>query len=923
MSLASWRASLFSFLGNNGAAETEKPTDTKPARPVTLADVARQYRRPPSFTDLLPWMEYLPESRTFLLEDGVSVGALFELTPIGVEARTAESLDQLREGLQTVLTDAIPEDDESPWIVQIFVQDEPQLTKYLQRILDYVQPHAKDTPFTRDYLAHYAAHLRHITRPGGLFQDTAVTGERWQGRYRRLCLVLYRRYRSKFPAVPPEQVLNELAARLEAAFASSHVKLRRCTGRDFYEWLLCWFNPRSPLASDDPASLLDIAPYPGDENLPYGADFAERLTLSMPRSDNVTGTWWFDDLPHTVISVQSLRRKPGVGHFTAARRRGDQVYALFDKLPEHTVLAMTIIVQRQDQVRNHLSRIHQASVGDLPEAALAREESAAVMNEMARGDKLFPVVLALYVRGENITDLHHKTNAVQALLAPNGLQPIRDEADLLKLDSYLRNLPMTYDASLDRSTRRSRLMFTSDIAALLPVYGRSRGTGHLGFKFFNRGAEPLVFDPMNREDRKKNGHLLLLGPTGAGKSAQLVDLLMQAMAVYRPRVFIIEAGHSHDLLGQYFETQALSVNQVTLAAGADVSLPPFADALKLLDKHGRRPRIDLETGVETDDDPHTEASSRDLLGEMEIAARIMITGGDEQEVARMTRADRLLLREAIYRAAEAVYEAGRPQVLTQDVVQALKAVSQRQSGEDRLADYRRQRAAEMADGMALFCDGMAGRFFNRSGQHWPDTDVTILDLGLLAREGYQDQLTVAYIGLMNHINDLVERQQHAARPTLVVTDEGHLITTHPLLAPYVVKITKMWRKLGCWFWIATQNLEDFPDQAKRMLNMIEWWLCLTLPKEEIDQITRFKHLTPEQRELLRSAYKEPGKYTEGVVLSDNLETLFRSVPPALSLALAMTEKHEKAERAQIMRERGCTELEAALAMAERIEAQRE
>ena len=30
------------------------------------------YERPPSFTDLLPWMEYNPASRTFLLEDGIS-----------------------------------------------------------------------------------------------------------------------------------------------------------------------------------------------------------------------------------------------------------------------------------------------------------------------------------------------------------------------------------------------------------------------------------------------------------------------------------------------------------------------------------------------------------------------------------------------------------------------------------------------------------------------------------------------------------------------------------------------------------------------------------------------------------------------------------------------------------------------------------
>jgi hypothetical protein len=39
----------------------------------------------------------------------------------------------------------------------------------------------------------------------------------------------------------------------------------------------------------------------------------------------------------------------------------------------------------------------------------------------------------------------------------------------------------------------------------------------------------------------------------------------------------------------------------------------------------------------------------------------------------------------------------------------------------------------------------------------------------------------------------------------------------------------MWRKLGAWLWLFTQNLADFPDTAKKMLNMAEWWICLVMP----------------------------------------------------------------------------------------------
>ena len=44
------------------------------------------------------------------------------------------------------------------------------------------------------------------------------------------------------------------------------------------------------------------------------------------------------------------------------------------------------------------------------------------------------------------------------------------------------------------------------------------------------------------------------------------------------------------------------------------------------------------------------------------------------------------------------------------------------------------------------------------------------------------------------------------------------------------------------------------------------------------------------------------------MLTDNLAALFRNVPPALALALAQTEKDEKAARAQIMRRERCSEV---------------
>jgi len=107
-----------------------------------------------------------------------------------------------------------------------------------------------------------------------------------------------------------------------------------------------------------------------------------------------------------------------------------------------------------------------------------------------------------------------------------------------------------------------------------------------------------------------------------------------------------------------------------------------------------------------------------------------------------------------------------------------------------------------------------------------------------------------------------------------------------------------------------------------MLNMIEWRVCLNMPPAEIEEIARFKKLTAAQKSLLLSASKESGKYTEGVILSKKVETLFRAVPPSLYLTLAMTEPEEKAQRWQEMQAMHCTELTAASRIAEKIDAAR-
>lgn len=501
-----------------------------------------------------------------------------------------------------------------------------------------------------------------------------------------------------------------------------------------------------------------------------------------------------------------------------------------------------------------------------------------------------------------------------------GLQPVREEDEVAPLNSYLRWLPCVFDPAADKRQWYTQLMFAQHGANLAPVWGRSQGTGHPGITFFNRGGAPITFDPLNRLDRQMNAHLFLFGPTGSGKSATLNNILNQVVAIYRPRLCIVEAGNSFGLLGEFAARLGLTVHRVKLAPGSGVSLAPFADACRLVEKPSQVQTLDAEA-LDEDRDGAIQGTQqgnadeqRDILGELEITARLMITGGEDKEEARMTRADRSLIRQCILDAARRCVADHRV-VLTRDVRDALRE----RAGDSTLPESRRARLLEMADAMDIFCQGLDGEMFDRLGTPWPEADITIVDLATFAREGYNAQLSIAYISLINTVNNIAERDQFLGRPIICATDEGHTVAKNPLTGPYLVKITKMWRKLGAWFWLATQNIDDLPKALEPMLNMIEWWICLSMPPDEVEKIARFRELNPAQKALMLSARKEAGKFTEGVILSKSMEVLFRAVPPSLYLALAQTEPEEKAERYQLMQQHGIGELDAAFKVAEKID----
>ena len=955
-----------------GAQPTEPVREGRSSKGETVGQRRRMALRPPSFTDLLPYVAYDAQEKVFVLKDGSTLGAFFELSPVPTEAQGMEYLIDRAKRVQEALQ-ALPESDASPWVVQFFMNDDRNIDGLNQHLRDYIAEQHRNYPerakkileseYTRTVLAEISEHLSLVSRPEGLFTDTQVTGQVWRGQQRRVRCCVYKRFaRLSDDPQPAVEQIESVSVTLMATFSEAGIQAKRCDGRALYEWLLPFFNRKVPWGPDG-ATLLRRAPYPGDNPAQagqfgaanpadaaplFGWDMSDLLNLSEPYSDADAGLFEFDGVPVKALALQSMRATPQIGHFSAELQSGNEAFARFDRLPPGSMLSISLTIEAQHKLERHIERIRDSSRAKSAAAMETYRECDMVLHRMVEGDKLFPMMVTLYVTGPNPEALESAISQTNALLVPTGLRFVQSRQDLVPLDTFMRGLPFNFDPAFDqKSLRRTRLTFASQIAALLPVYGRARGTNHPGFWFWNRGGEPIWVDPLNKKDRKKNAHMLVLGPTGAGKSATLNYLAMLVMAIHRPRLVIVDAGKSFGLLMDFFKEMGLSTYSAELNSDAKVSLPPFVHGLRLLedrdimssyeaaeqqartnaglpdpesmdvllgapdeepDDQAASANEGADPELQADDDDDDEATAkRDLIGEMLIAAIMMITGGESAEVARMSRADRYLISRAIIKAALRTRREGRPHPLSQDVAIELMAMQK----DDTLSPARQSRAEEMGQSMMTFTQGLRGKLFNREGTDWPDTDVTLVEMGTLTQDGYGDALAVAYTSLIDSVQSRGERFQADDRPIIFLTDEGHLITTNELLGPKIAKGTKMWRKLAIWFWLATQNLNDFPDSMDRVLSMCEYWMLLTMDRSEIEEVARFRTLSDEQRKLMESARKEPPKYTEGVLISAMGQMLFRNVPPALPIALAITEGHEKAHRKRLMQQHGCSEMDAA------------
>lgn len=760
----------------------------------------------PSFSDQWAVVDFCDQQNLFLLNDGVSIGSGFELASIPTEAAAPEHLESVFNKIKDTFAAVVPLHKDDPWIMQMYVNDEYSLKPVLRHIARSIAPNIAETPFTQDYLARLDDLFTKMTRPEGLFIDPK-TAAPYRGRRRRVRVLFYRLYQqtqsSRQQAVIEHQ---EVMAQIESKLKSPGLQIKKLTGTDYYQWWVRWFNPNPELSQGNTETLLARFPYPKDKK-PAGYTLSQAVLFSEPQS-NERG-FVFDDYQQRILYIDGLRETPDIGLLSREKTQANPKhrYALLDKIPEGATYTIQVTFSNDEALDSHLMRLEKGIVGTNLKAQQVRDDIKTARDELSIGNRLFWVNQAIFYRAKTEAEALQTEKELKELFIEAKMPLIPSSYDLHPLNSYLNALPFNFIPQFARQYLRfDRLMYASELAALLPVYGRNQGARHLPcFTFFNRLGEPVLFDVLHHDFISQNSHIALFANSGGGKSVATGWMINSLMATKNARIVLFEMGNSFDRMLLHAKAHGKKTKQLLLSnkKGEAVPLNPFCEAYKALSEisenlseeqaAGLAQKIHaIQSGLGDQASPLEQAcdeGSRNYLAELSLALRTMITEANAIEEAQFTLADETLLIEVLSDAIVTSFKNDVPQMLTEHVVAAFERRMNKE-----IVARKKDRILDMRDRLNSYVINSAkSRFFNVPTEPLGDFDIFHIDISAIKDD--TGKLALVMVSLLPRILAMAEATQNDNRPTFLVIDESHLQFQIPSVVANCLLVAKVARKL--------------------------------------------------------------------------------------------------------------------------------
>ena len=481
-------------------------------------------------------------------------------------------------------------------------------------------------------------------------------------------------------------------------------------------------------------------------------------------------------------------------------------------------------------------------------------------------------------------DMARAEQSAQAVWRSRQFEIVEDT--FIQIQGLLGSLPMSLTPTLTKDIKRVQRMTTKTIpnaVNMAPLLAEWHGVGRPIVPMWGRRGQAMGIDLFGNVAGNFNG--AIAGTSGSGKSVLLNSIALSYLGI-GGRVWIIDIGRSFEKLCQTVGGQYLE-----FTPESDIRLNPFS-MVEAIDE-------DLEMLIPLFEQMISPSAPLDDYRRRQLGLHILSVWYDK---AREATVDDLA-----YSLINNCEKGGpNPQAADEEWVEKVRAMSH----EERQA-FCDPRIRDM--GVQLFpytSDGPYGRYFQGETNVNFDSDLIVLELEELASK--KDLQAVIMFLLMYRITQNMYLTRN--RPKICILDEAWALLSGGNSGDFIETGYRRARKYFGSFCAATQGVGDFSMSraAEAAFNNADWLFLLRQKPESILALEKSDKLVIDEsmKNMLMSVKTVQGAYSEVFVHGGQMgHGIGRVLFDPFSLLL-VSSKAEDFEAVKAYRQQGYTIVEA-------------
>ena len=481
-------------------------------------------------------------------------------------------------------------------------------------------------------------------------------------------------------------------------------------------------------------------------------------------------------------------------------------------------------------------------------------------------------------------DMARAEQSAQAVWRSRQFEIVEDT--FIQIQGLLGSLPMSLTPTLTKDIKTAQRMTTKTIpnaVNMAPLLAEWHGVGRPIVPMWGRRGQAMGIDLFGNVAGNFNG--AIAGTSGSGKSVLLNSIALSYLGI-GGRVWIIDIGRSFEKLCQTVGGQYLE-----FTPESDIRLNPFS-MVEAIDE-------DLEMLIPLFEQMISPSAPLDDYRRRQLGLHILSVWYDK---AREATVDDLA-----YSLINNCEKGGpNPQAADEEWVEKVRAMSH----EERQA-FCDPRIRDM--GVQLFpytSDGPYGRYFQGETNVNFDSDLIVLELEELASK--KDLQAVIMFLLMYRITQNMYLTRN--RPKICILDEAWALLSGGNSGDFIETGYRRARKYFGSFCAATQGVGDFSMSraAEAAFNNADWLFLLRQKPESILALEKSDKLVIDEsmKNMLMSVKTVQGAYSEVFVHGGQMgHGIGRVLFDPFSLLL-VSSKAEDFEAVKAYRQQGYTIVEA-------------